>query len=88
MKKISDILRKKQVLYPLIAFAGFILGGFCSVLPLHRELPKGYCLNLLFTTLTDHPMTLYRTNPVSGPVPCILRFVRINRVNVLSAVWI
>lgn len=27
MKKISDILRKKQVLYPLIAFAGFILGG-------------------------------------------------------------
>ena len=26
MKKISDILRKKQVLYPLIAFAGFILG--------------------------------------------------------------
>ena len=26
MKKISDILRKKQVLYPLIALAGFVLG--------------------------------------------------------------
>ena len=26
MKKISDILRKKQVLYPLIALAGFMLG--------------------------------------------------------------
>ena len=26
MKKISDILRKKQIHYPLIAFAGFILG--------------------------------------------------------------
>ncbi len=24
MKKISDILRKKQVLYPLIALAGFV----------------------------------------------------------------
>lgn len=87
MKKISDILRKKQVLYPLIALAGFVLGWLLFSPSSSPESAGEHMLKLITMICMERLMIWCRTNPVSGPAPCIRRFVRTNPANALSAVW-
>lgn len=68
MKKISDILRK-QVLYPLIAFARhFILGWLLFQSFLFIGNYRGYCLNASLFDTHGASMTLWDES-LSEPVP-------------------
>ena len=85
MKKISDILRKKQVLYPLIALAGFVLGWLLFSPSSSPESAGG-------THAEAHNHDMHGTShdlvqDESGVWTCIRRFVRTNPANALSAVW-